>query len=51
MNALLEPSKAMSHIQKTAPGPPMVMAVATPAKFPVPTRLANEMANAWKEEM
>ena len=51
MKALLEPSKAMIHIQNTAPGPPTVMAVATPAKFPVPTRLASDTANAWKEEM
>ena len=51
MKALLEPSKAMSHIQKTAPGPPTVMAVATPAKFPVPTRLASDTMKAWKEEM
>ena len=48
--ALLAPNKAMIHIQKTAPGPPMDMAVATPARLPVPTRLAKEMANAWKEE-
>lgn len=46
MNALEAPSRAMTHIQKTAPGPPIAMAVATPAKFPVPTRLAMEMANA-----
>ena len=51
MKALLEPSRAMSHIQNTAPGPPTVMAVATPAKLPVPTRLASDTANAWKEEM
>ena len=41
----------MSHIQKTAPGPPTATAVATPAKLPVPTRLANDTAKAWKEEI
>ena len=29
----------------------MATAVATPARLPVPTRLANETAKAWKEEM
>lgn len=49
--ALLEPNRAIIHIQKIAPGPPTVMAVATPARFPVPTRLANEMVKAWNEEI
>ena len=31
------PNRATTHIQKIAPGPPNVMAVATPARFPVPT--------------
>ena len=31
------PSRAITHIQNTAPGPPMAMAVATPAMLPVPT--------------
>ena len=43
------PSHAVTHIQKTAPGPPMLMAVATPAILPVPTRLAKPVANAWNE--
>ena len=51
MNALLEPNRAIIHIQNTAPGPPTVRAVATPAKLPVPTRLANDTAKAWKEDM
>ena len=45
-NALLEPSKAIIHIQNTAPGPPTVMAVATPARLPVPTRLASDTVKA-----
>lgn len=32
------PRKVITHIQNTAPGPPMPMAVATPAILPVPTR-------------
>jgi len=40
----------MTHIQKTAPGPPTTIAVATPARLPVPTRLASDTAKAWNEE-
>lgn len=36
----------MSHIQKMAPGPPMEIAVATPAMLPVPTVLASAMQHA-----
>lgn len=49
--ALLAPSKAITHIQNMAPGPPTVMARATPARLPVPTRLANEMAKASNEDI
>ena len=31
------PNSAVIHIQKIAPGPPSAMAVATPARLPVPT--------------
>ena len=31
------PTRAVIHIQNTAPGPPTAMAVATPAILPVPT--------------
>jgi hypothetical protein len=44
------PTNAISHIQNTAPGPPMAIAVPTPAMFPTPTREAAEMVNAWKAE-
>ena len=37
---------AINHIQKTAPGPPAVIATATPAKLPVPTRAAKLVHNA-----
>ena len=47
----LAPDALQAHIQNTAPGPPMAMAVATPARLPVPTLVATETAKAWKEEM
>jgi len=31
----------LAHIQKTAPGPPIAMAVATPAMFPLPMAPAS----------
>ena len=45
------PKKAATHIQKMAPGPPEIMAVAQPVMFPVPTWAAMEVARAWKELM
>ena len=51
MKAVAPPMMARSHIQKTAPGPPTVMAMATPATLPVPTRDAAEMVKARKAEM
>ena len=43
------PKKAMTHIQKMAPGPPMRMAPLAPMIFPVPTWAAMAVARAWKE--
>ena len=40
------PTSAMAHIQKTAPGPPAVMATATPAILPPPTRPPTETNSA-----
>ena len=51
MNPVAMPTSATTHIQNTAPGPPKVMARATPTMLPVPTREARPMVNAWKEEM
>ena len=45
------PKKAATHIQKIAPGPPEIMAVAQPVILPVPTWAAMEVATAWKELM
>ena len=41
---------AIVHIQNTAPGPPIAIAVPTPAMLPTPTRDAAEIVNAWKAE-
>ncbi|SVJ78036.1 Uncharacterised protein [Klebsiella pneumoniae] len=45
------PTRAIAHIQNTAPGPPSVIATATPATLPVPTRAAREVQSAWNEEI
>jgi hypothetical protein len=50
MKADAPPMKAMSHIQNTAPGPPMAMAVPTPAMLPTPTREAAEIVKAWNDD-
>ena len=42
------PKKADTHIQNTAPGPPMKMAPVTPAMLPVPTVPARAVVTAWK---
>ena len=51
MKPVAMPTSATTHIQKIAPGPPSVMAMATPTMLPVPTRLARPMVKAWKEEI
>ena len=51
MIAVAMPTAATTHIQKMAPGPPTVSAIATPAMLPVPTRDARPTQNAWKEEI
>ena len=43
------PKKAMIHIQKMAPGPPIRMAPQAPTMLPVPTWAATAVASAWKE--
>ncbi len=42
------PSKPAIHIQKMAPGPPMLMAMATPAILPMPIVPDNADESAWK---
>ena len=41
------PTSAVHHIQNSAPGPPMKIAVATPAMLPVPTVAARQVISAW----
>ena len=43
------PTSATTHIQNTAPGPPSMMATATPAMLPAPTRPATLSISAWNE--
>ena len=45
------PISPIIHIQNTAPGPPRVMATATPPILPPPTRPATDSISAWKELM
>ena len=37
----------MTHIQNTAPGPPLRMAVATPTMLPVPMVVASAVHRLW----
>ena len=48
--AVAEPTSAITHIQNTAPGPPTAMAVATPARLPVPTREGFEFVGWFADE-
>ena len=45
------PKKATIHIQKMAPGPPVMMAVATPTMLPVPMVAASAVHSDWNCEM
>ncbi len=42
------PSRPQTIIQKVAPGPPMVTAMATPAMLPSPTVPETAEVRAWK---
>jgi multiple sugar transport system permease protein len=48
--ALAMPTSAMAHIQNTAPGPPRVIATATPAMLPPPTRPPTLTSSASRDE-
>ena len=48
---VIMPKNAATHIQNTAPGPPVTIAAATPAMLPVPTVAARAAHNAWNCEM
>src|SRR5690606_13066639 len=45
------PTRAVSHIQNSAPGPPRKTAVATPAMLPVPTVADSAVIRAWNGGM
>ena len=49
-NLVHMPSTPDTQSQNNAPGPPMAMAVATPAIFPTPTVDASAVATAWNGE-
>ncbi|MNR07162.1 hypothetical protein D3C85_1232730 [compost metagenome] len=49
MKLLDIPTSAVTHIQNTAPGPPRVTAMPTPAILPAPTRPARLSISAWNE--
>ena len=44
------PIRAVTHIQNTAPAPPMETAATTPTMLPMPTRVAVETISAWTPE-
>ncbi len=48
---VLIPTMALTHIQNTAPGPPMAIAIATPAMLPIPTVAATTDTSAWADEI
>ena len=45
------PTRALSHSQNMAPGPPVAMARATPTMLPVPTVAARAVHTAWNGEI
>jgi hypothetical protein len=46
-NFVAIPSRPETISQKSAPGPPIVIAVETPAMLPTPTVEASAVATAW----
>ncbi len=47
-NFVLMPRKPATIIQNVAPGPPTLMAMATPAMLPSPTVADRAVLSAWK---
>ncbi len=47
-NLVAIPTKALTHIQKRAPGPPIKIATATPLILPIPTVAARALDSASK---
>ena len=50
-NLVIMPTRAVTHIQKRAPGPPMAIAVATPTMLPVPISPARAVMSAFQGEI
>ena len=48
MSFIAIPNMAIIHIQKIAPGPPSVIASATPLMLPSPTVPDKAVVSAWK---
>ena len=48
MNFEVIPRKPITTIHSTAPGPPIPIAIATPAMFPSPTVADRAVESAWK---
>ena len=44
------PTTPLRNIQRTAPGPPLAMAIETPAMLPTPTVEDRDVASAWNGE-
>ena len=49
-NLVIMPTRAVTHIQNSAPGPPSAMAVATPTILPVPISAAKAVIRAFQGE-
>ncbi len=47
-NLVAIPVSAQTHIQNTAPGPPVWIAMATPLMLPMPIVPAKALLRAWK---
>ena len=45
------PTRAITHIQNIAPGPPFIIAVAIPTIFPVPIVAASAVQSDWNCEI
>ena len=50
-NLVIMPTRAVTHIQNRAPGPPMARAVATPTMLPVPISPARAVMRAFQGEI
>lgn len=47
----IAPRKETTHTQNKAPGPPILMAIATVARFPIPIQPPRDAKKTFKEEV